>query len=345
MTRKSSSVTIRDVAREADVSVATVSRFINQTVPVSEDVARRIQLVMKELRYTPHVAARNLATNRTNAIGLMVSFNVYGDFFGPMLNGIESVTGEHGLNLLISSNNLSLHSGRDGSMPLGPTNTDGLIIYADSMGDDDIRHLYGQEFPMVMVYRTPPADLKIPCVNIENKAASYKITEHLIKVHDRRKIVYLRGPEGQQDSYWRELGYRKALEDNGIVYDSMLVLPGEFERHIASMTITDAILNGLEFDAVFAGDDDAAVGVLGALRDGGKRVPQDVAVVGFDDQRISSHLSPALTTVRAPTLDVGRVAAQQLLSLLREGKADCETLLPTEIVIRESCGCNTSRSP
>jgi DNA-binding LacI/PurR family transcriptional regulator len=341
MTRKSSSVTIRDVARQADVSVATVSRFINQTAPVSEEVALRIQSVMKELRYVPHVAARSLATNRANAIGLMVSFNIYGDFFGPMLNGIESVIGEQGLNLLISSNNLALR-GVHGGIPLGPNNTDGLIVYADSLDEDQIRHLYEQEFPMVMVYRTPPADLVIPCVNIENKSASYKIVDHLIRVHQRRRIVYLRGPEGQQDSYWRELGYRKALEENGIAYDPLLVLPGEFERHIAAMTITDALLNGLEFDAVFAGDDDAAVGVLGALRDAGKRVPQDVSVVGFDDQRTSSYLTPALTTVRAPTLEVGRVAAQQLLSLLRNGRAEPEVLLPTEIVIRESCGCQTS---
>ncbi|MDX9993567.1 MAG: LacI family DNA-binding transcriptional regulator [Anaerolineales bacterium] len=342
MTRKSSSVTIRDVASQANVSVATVSRYINQTAPVSEDVAERIQAVMNSLRYTPHVAARNLATNRANAIGLMVSFNMYGDFFGPMLNGIESVVGEDGLSLLISSNNLALRGGQRG-VPLGPNNTDGLIVYADSLDEQEVRHLYELQFPMVMVYRTPPEGLKIPCVNIENKAASFKIVEHLIKVHNRRRIIFLRGPEGQQDSYWRELGYLKALEENGIACDPLLILPGEFERHIAAMTITDAILNGLEFDAVFAGDDDAAVGVLGALRDAGKRVPQDVSVVGFDDQRTSSYLTPALTTVRAPTLEVGRVAAQQLINLLRNGQADCETLLPTEIVIRESCGCNASR--
>ena len=232
--------------------------------------------------------------------------------------------------------------GGSSATPLGPNNTDGLIIYADSIEESDIRHFYDLKFPIVMVYRTPPADLKIPCVNIENKAASYKIVDHLIKVHGRRKIVYLTGPDGQQDSYWRELGYRKALEENGIPFDPMLVLPGEFERHIAGMTITDALLNGLEFDAVFAGDDDAAVGVLGALRDSGRRVPRDVSVVGFDDQRTSSYLTPALTTVRAPTMDVGRVAAQRLITLLRHGEAECETLLPTEIVIRESCGCHTS---
>jgi LacI family transcriptional regulator len=341
MTRKSSSVTIRDVARQADVSIATVSRYINQTAPVSEDVAARIRAVMQELRYIPHVAARNLATNRTNAIGLIVSFSIYGDFFGPLLNGIESVIGEHGLNLLISSNNLSLYNGHTGS-PLGPNNIDGLIIYADSLKDEEIRRLHEQQFPIVMVYRTPPSDLKIPCVNVENKAASFKIVDHLIKVHNRRRIIYLRGPEGQQDSCWRELGYCRALEENGIPYDPVMVLPGEFERHIAAMTITDALLDGLEFDAVFAGDDDAAVGVVDALRDAGRNVPRDVSVVGFDDQRTSAYLTPALTTVRAPTLGVGRVAAQQLVTLLRRGEADCETLLPTEIVIRESCGCNIS---
>jgi LacI family transcriptional regulator len=339
MTRKSSSITIRDVARQADVSIATVSRFINQTVPVSDDVAERVQTAMKELRYTPHLAARSLATKRANAIGLMISFNMYGDFFGPMLSGIESVIGEHGINLLISSNNLPLRNGY-GAPPLGPSNTDGLIIYAGSIEESEIRHFHSTGFPMVMVYHTPPTDLKIPCVNVENKAASFKITEHLIKIHKRRKIVYLRGPEGQQDSYWRELGYRKALEENNIRYDPSLVLPGEFERYIAAMTITDAILNGLEFDAVFAGDDDAAVGVLGALRDAGRKVPQDVAVVGFDDQRTSSHLTPPLTTVSAPTFDVGQVAAQQLLNLMEGNQVAYETLLPTKLVIRASCGCD-----
>jgi LacI family transcriptional regulator len=338
MTRKSSSVTIRDVARHAGVSIATVSRFINQTATVSDQAAKRIQAAMDAFHYIPHVAARNLATRRANAIGLMVSFNIYSDFFGPMLSGIESVTGEHGLNLLISSNNLTLRN-EQGGLPLGPNNTDGLIIYADSVDEAEIRELHKQDFPMVTIYHTSASDLKIPCVNIENKNASYRLIEHLIQVHNRHKILYLCGPEQQQDSYWREFGYRKALEDYGIGYDSQLILPGEFDRDIAATTITEAILNGLEFDAVFAGDDDAAVGALGALRDAGKRVPQDISLVGFDDQRSASYLTPALTTVRAPTFEVGQAAAQQLVNLLTYQKVTYETLLPTEMIIRESCGC------
>lgn len=341
MTRKSSSVTIRDVAREAGVSVATVSRYINHSAAVSDDVAERIKTVMKQFRYTPHTAARNLATNRTNSVGLLISFNIYGDFFGPMLTGIEAVVGEQDLNLLISTNN-PRRENRYQPSPLGPNNCDGLIVFADSMSDDHLRHLYEMAFPLVLIHRTPPDGMAIPSVTVENEAASYKLVEHLIKVHHRRQIIYLRGPDGQEDSARREAGYRKALEKNGIAYDPLLVLPGEFERHIAHMTITDAILNGLEFDAVFAGDDDAAVGVVGALRDAGRVVPRDVAVVGFDDQRASSYVIPALTTVSAPTLDVGRTAAQHLINLIRNGTVEIETLLPTEIVIRQSCGCNYS---
>lgn len=338
MTRKSSSVTIRDVARQAGVSVATVSRFINQTATVSEDVADRLKKVMQELKYAPHAAARNLATNRTNTIGLLISFNVYGDFFGPMLSGVDGVVSENDFSLLVSTSNRQINGHR--ILPLGPNNCDGLIVFADSMSDEDIRRLHAIGFPLVLIHRTPPDGLSIPYVTIENKAASYKVVEHLIKVHHRRRIIYLHGPEGQEDSYWREQGYRKALEDNHIVYDPLLVLPGEFERHMARMTITDAILNGVEFDAVFSGDDDAAVGVLVALREAGRRVPVDVSVVGFDDQRTSSYLTPALTTVSAPTLEVGQMAAQSLITLIRGGIPDSATLLPTEIVIRQSCGCN-----
>jgi DNA-binding LacI/PurR family transcriptional regulator len=337
MTRRTSSATIRDVAKQAGVSVATVSRYLNQTAGVSPEVAARLDDVMAELKYVPHVTARNLATQKTNAIGLSLTYTAFGNFFAPMLRGIEEVTGEFGFNLLIASRQPSSH----GMFPtaLGPHNTDGLLIYADSMDNMAMAYFQGIHFPLVLVHRAAPPHLHIPCVTIENKAASRKIVEHLIQVHHRRRIVFLRGPEHQEDSYWREMGYRTALEANGIPYDPELVLPGEFEQEIAYMTTMELIVAGVEFDAIFAGDDDAAVGVMGALKEAGKRVPEDIAVVGFDDQRTAQYLTPSLTTVRAPTEEVGRVAARQLVNLIREGQADPLTLLPTEIVIRHSCGC------
>jgi LacI family transcriptional regulator len=339
MTRRSSSVTIREVAKQAGVSIATVSRYINQTAAVSPEVASRLDDVMETLNYTPHSTARNLATQKTNAIGLLLTYNIYGDFFAPMLRGIEEVVAEAGFNLLISSN--SFKSSNLHYPALGPNNTDGILGYADSLTESGLTHYYHANFPVVLIYRSSPPHLSIPSVTVENKAASKEIVDHLIDTHDRRRIIFLRGPEHQEDSYWREMGYRASLEAHNISYNTELVWPGEFEREVAQTTMMELILAGVEFDAVFAGDDDAAIGVLAALREMGKRVPEDVSVVGFDDQRSSPYLTPSLTTVRAPTEEVGRVAARQMINLIRGRQADPLTLLPTEIVIRNSCGCQT----
>jgi DNA-binding LacI/PurR family transcriptional regulator len=178
-------------------------------------------------------------------------------------------------------------------------------------------------------------------VTVENKAASKAIVDHLFEVHNRHRIVFLRGPEHQEDSYWRERGYRAPLESHDTPYDAELVWPGEFEREVAQTTMIEIILAGIGFDAVFAGDDNAAIRVLSALRDMGKRVPEEVSVVGFDDQRSSPYLTPPLTTVRAPTEEGGRVAAKQMINLFRGRQADSLTLLPTEIAIRNSCRCQS----
>jgi DNA-binding LacI/PurR family transcriptional regulator len=149
----------------------------------------------------------------------------------------------------------------------------------------------------------------------------------------------LRGPAGQEDSTWRESGYREALESHGIPFDTRLVAPGEFDRRAARTSVESFLAERVAFDAIFAGDDEAAVGVLEALQAAGKCIPEDVAVVGFDDQRLSAYLTPPLTTVRAPTEQVGYAAACQLLRLIRTGAADRLTLLPTEMLLRRSCGC------
>jgi len=339
MTRRSSSVTIREVAKQAGVSIATVSRYINQTATVSPEVATRLDEVMETLKYVPHSAARNLATQKTNSIGLLLTYNIYGDFFAPMLRGIEEVVAESGFNLLISSS--ISNSNNSHSQALGPHNSDGILGYADSLSEANLTHYFHSKFPVVLIYRSSPPHLSIPSVTVENKTAAKGIVDHLIEVHGRRRIVFLRGPEHQEDSYWREMGYRASLEAHSIDYDADLVCPGEFEREVAQTSMIELIMAGVEFDAVFTGDDDAAIGVLAALREMGKRVPEDVSVVGFDDQRTSPYLTPSLTTVRAPTEEVGRVAARQIINLIRGRQADPLTLLPTEIVIRNSCGCQS----
>ena len=180
MTRRSSSVTIREVAKEAGVSIATVSRYINQTAAVSPEVASRLDVVMADLKYVPHTTARNLATQKTNAIGLLLTYNIYGDFFAPMLRGIEEVVANAGFNLLISSN-LSKY-GSTHNPALGPNNTDGILGYADSLTEAGLNQYFHSKFPVVLIYRSAPPHLSIPSVTVENKAASKAIVDHLIEV-------------------------------------------------------------------------------------------------------------------------------------------------------------------
>jgi LacI family transcriptional regulator len=337
---KDSSVTIRDVAAQAGVSVATVSRYINQNTPVSPEVAARLEAVMAKLHYIPNAVARKLATHKTHTIGLLFN-DMHGDFFAPLLAGVEEITSTAGFDLLISSAH-TLLTHKTNRPSLGPHNTDGLLVFTGSLDETWLLRFHEKKFPLVLIHRSSPADAPIPCVTVENKSASCLLVEHLITAHRRRRIVFLNGPGGEEDSAWREIGYRQALLRHAIPFDPALLAPGGFDRRVAQASISSLLAAGLQFDAVFASDDESAVGVLAALQQAGKRVPEDIAVVGFDDQRMSPYLNPPLTTVRAPTAEVGRRAASLLISLIETGQAELLTLLPTEIIIRRSCGCTQS---
>ena len=323
------------------MSVATVSRYINHNVPVSEKVAGRLERVMAELKFVPHATARHLATRKTHVIGLLLT-NMSNDYFAPLLDGIERVVRRKGFNLLVAT--YRADSRNEGPPPIGPHNTDGLLVFADSLADADLIALHESGFPMVLMHRTPPVSVNAPSVTVENKAATENLINHLILEHGKHRILFMRGPIYQEDSFWRESGYRSALEANGIPFDERLILQGEFERDLAYQSLKGFLGNGqrVAFDAIFAGDDDAAVGVIAALADFNLRVPEDIAVVGFDDQRLSAFLTPPLTTVRAPTESVGRLAAEQLFEVLDKREATGVTLLPTELIIRRSCGCDVS---
>lgn len=338
MTRRSSSVTIRDVARQAGVSVATVSRYINRNAPVSTEVAGRLDKVMTDLRYVPHAAARHLASRKTRVIGLLLN-NLHNDFFVPLLNGVEGVVRQKEYNLIIAT----YHGNSRNTMPppIGPHNTDGMLVFSDGLFDEDLANLNASGFPMVLVHRTSPSSLTIPSVTVENIAITHQLVEHLIRVHGKRRILFMRGPVNQEDSDRREMGYRSALAANGIPFDENLILNGDFERDIAYHVLDDFLGNGrrVTFDAVFTGDDDAAIGVLKALHKYEYRIPEDVAVVGFDDLGFAPYLNPPLTTVRAPTESVGRIATEKLFTLLENSSANEAVVLPTEIIYRRSCGC------
>jgi DNA-binding LacI/PurR family transcriptional regulator len=192
---------------------------------------------------------------------------------------------------------------------------------------------------MILIYRSAPDGYRLPSVMIENRIATHQLIDHLIKVHDKRRILFVGGPDDQEDSYWRGIGYKQALEANRLEFDPELVICGGFERDVAYREMKKFLTINREIDAVFSGADDSAIGVMSALRESGYRIPEDVSVIGFDDLKLAAFLTPPLTTVKAPTELVGRLAAQQLFDIIAGKDVETTTVLPTEIVIRRSCGC------
>ncbi len=328
--------TISDVAELAGVSIATVSRVVNGTAPVAEDTVQRVRDAITALGYTPHAAARKLAGRETGTLGLLLP-EVAAEFFFPLVRGIAEEVRRAGYNLLIHV----ASSGHDYSLsaPLGEHNADGLLIFTGRLGDEEIRRLYNADFPMVLLHRSPPDGLNIPYVMFENRKGARELIEHVITVHHRRRIAFLRGPEGNEESEWRERGYREALEMHGIPFDKDLVGMGGFDADIARETVESWLMEGLEFDAIFAGDDEAAMGVMVALRRAGKKVPEDVAVLGFDDINSAKLTAPPLTTVRVPIETAAAAAAQALLAQINGVEPPYQLCYPTEMVIRQSCGC------
>ena len=168
-----------------------------------------------------------------------------------------------------------------------------------------------------------------------------RLIDHLIEKHGKKHILFMRGTAHQEDSHSRELGYKAALEKHHLVFDKQLILNGGFEQEIAYRAMKQFLAGAHpEFDAVFAGNDEAAYGTMAALKEAGLRVPEDIAVVGFDDQKLSATISPSLTTVCSPTYDVGFKAGEHIFSILQGVPTDRDTLLPTNPIFRRSCGCN-----
>jgi LacI family transcriptional regulator len=338
MVKRSKRPTINDVADYAGVSISTVSRVLNDSAPVEKDKAEKVRQAIEALNYQPKAAARILASQRTETIGLLLPL-ISGEYFAGMLRGVERGVIEGGYDLLIHSTYTDVRPNSPYRRVLGEHNSDGLIVFSDSLDDRELIRLAEMQFPVVLLHRSTPEGLQIPSVTVENKNGAKQIVEHLIQAHHRKKIVYLRGPEEHEDSYWREIGYRQALDEAGILFDPARVGAGNFDNHDAQDAIDAMLVDGVEFDAVFAGDDEAASGVLRALRLANIDVPEQVSVVGFDDSNLAGHLIPALTTIDAHIELAGYTAAKQLIQLIKRGETEPMTLLPTQLVLRRSCGC------
>lgn len=341
--RGSCVATIRDVAREAGVSIATVSRVFNQASLVRQDTCEHVRGVASRLDYWPNSAARSLITNRTSAVGVLLP-DLHGEFFSEVIRGIDLAARREKYQVLVSSSHASAETLVAAVRALRGR-IDGLIVMAPDADATEAIQDFSTRFPVVLL-NPGPVSLECASLSIANFEGAHAAVTHLAGLGHRR-IALLRGPAGNADAGERRRGWKQALHEAGLAAAPELEIAGDFSES-AGFAAMERLL-GLEPrpTAVFAANDCMAVGLLAAAREAGLRVPDDLAVCGFDDIAIARYLTPALTTVDVDACELGERALLRLLPFARArrpAEVRHETL-PTRVVVRDSCGAANRAAP
>lgn len=326
------SITIKDVAREAEVSVATVSRALNNSDSVTAETRDHIREVASRLRYVPHGAARSLITRRTQTLGVVLP-DLYGEFFSELIRGIDVAAREHGLHLLVSSSHGSASETADALRALSGR-VDGILIMSPHADPHGLADGLRAATPIVLMNTRSDVNDYMSFA-IDNHGGAWTMVEHLVESGFRR-IALIAGPADNFDAQERLRGYRDALLHFAPDATGQ-VLAGDFSEesgHAAGLRI--AAMDGRP-DAVFAANDMMALGCLQALQESGLRVPDDIAISGFDDIPIARFVAPALTTMRVHIAELGGRAARALVAQIQgRGSNVPHAVIAPELIVRAS---------
>ncbi|MFH1805085.1 MAG: LacI family DNA-binding transcriptional regulator [Pseudomonadota bacterium] len=333
--------TIEDVAQQAGVSIATVSRALHKPQMVSAKARERVQTAIAATGYTANVAARNLRLNRSGMILLLVP-DIGNPFFSAILSGIEQGASKAGYNVLIGDTQNDPEREATYAAYLRSNQADAMILLNGTLPAPLARAGRGQRPPVVIACeRIPGCDL--PTVIIDNERAAFLATRHLLDLGHRR-IAHVAGPAQNILTTDRIAGYQQALRDAGITPDADLIYGGDYSIE-SGIAAGRALLSRTENrpTAFFCASDGMAIGVIVAAKEMGLRVPDDISVFGFDDIHLAANYDPPLTTVRQPRRRLGEQAIALLLerldtSLPQPPARANPVIVPTELIIRNSTG-------
>ena len=329
---KLESVTMRDVAKAARVSPATVSRHLNKSIVLPPETAARIERACKRLAYRPNLLAKRLSLGSSELIGL-VTPDIANPFFAALAAAAEDEARRLGYSLLIMS------TGGDPQMEfahidrLDSRDIDGVIILTNRPDDGRLRDIIDGRKDIVLLDEDVPG-AEVGRIFVENEMGAYMATRHLLEAGHTR-IAHVGGPRDLFSTHERFAGYARALAEAKAPTEESLVRFGSYERAAGYSAVKDIMAHDAP-TALFAGSDYLAIGALAALREIGLDAPRDLSLVGFDDMPFAEWLHPPLTTVRQPIEQMGRQGVRTLLSQIKDGAAPTLVRLATELVERNS---------
>lgn len=334
---KSGLVTIKDIARELKISPSTVSRALKDHPDISVETKRLVNELAKKLNYQPNAIALSLKQSRSNTIGIIIPEIVH-YFFSSVISGIEDVAYDAGFNVIICQSNEMYDREVANVRTLLANRVDGILV-SISKETKDYNHLYkirDNEVPLVFYDRTVPGFYGDQVI-VDDLDAAYRATKHLIE-SGRKKIVHFAGPQNLLIGQQRKEGYLKALNEAGLeISDEQIIEADNFEKaRLAAIKILD---NNVEIDGIFAVNDLTAIGAMKTLQKRGIKIPDEIAIVGFSDGRLSGITNPTLTSVDQHGYEMGTIATEMLLKRILSEKKDYpfETkVLNANLIVRDS---------
>jgi LacI family repressor for deo operon, udp, cdd, tsx, nupC, and nupG len=326
--------TIYDVAREAGVSTATVSRALNDTGQIAPATRQAIEEAIDRLGYRPNTIARSLVTKSTQTIAFLLP-DITNPFYAALVSGIQQIALASDHTMLLCTTGGDAEREEEYLSLLRAKQVDGALVDGLVLPPDRIARFVEDGFPIVCLDRDVNSQ-SVPLVQVDNKHGARMATEHLLELGHTR-IAHVSGAPELGISGERLIGYRDALKKAGIAHEPRLVGTGRFTEDGGYEATRSLLDSGAEFTAVFAANDLSALGTINALTESGRKVPGDVSVIGFDDLRLSAYTSPPLTTIRQPAVEIAQKATEILIGLINGQRVrKLRYLLEPALVVRGS---------
>ena len=326
--------TIYQVSELAGVSLATVSRVMNNNARVSDATRAKVMAAMEELGYRPNSIAQSLASNRSNSVGILVS-ELHGPFYGEMLSGIENECRAAGKHVIIAAGHSEEASEKDGIEFLISRNCDALILHVEAVSDEYLIKLASGKLPIVLINRYIP-QLADSCICLNNELGGYLATKSLLQ-QGHTQLAYISGPLWKSDAKDRFAGHLRAMAEAGLRFDRALLAEGDFRDSSGSACMQQLLAKGIAFTALVCANDEMASGALTTARELGFNVPADFSVVGFDNVNFAYYTYPKLTTIDYPISAMGQMAARWVLQrVYQQNTGDIQQLFEPHLVSRDS---------